>query len=269
MLTRQRRPFVFKIHALLVTLMLSPGFTLAQSIFTHIHMQIPVDSGAAEWHQTVLGGDLKLHHSRKDVEFSNGLIQVMDIATKLLPSQGGVIDHIGIAVEDVGETLELARAKGAQVQFGPVVGITAPVIGFFIDPWGSRVEVMEDPTYKGVNHIHLFANDADYVHDWFIQVFGGEDIPERGKGNFHTILYGDLWIQITQVEDDTRPPGPSYNRSLGHIGFSVPSLDIFIKEIESTGHKPDIIKTNGQGPNLIFFEGPEGILFEVSEIINP
>ena len=182
-----------------------------------------------------------------------------------LSSQGSVIDHFGIAVEDVAATVARAREMGAEVTDEPRVGITASTIAFIVDPWGARVELLEDPVYTGVNHVHMMASDADSVHDWFLEVFGGEDIPARGKGQFHTILYGDLWVQISQV-----PAGaasPSRYRSIDHIGFRVPSLEAFRATLEASGYAPYLVRPNPPGSDLMFFEGPEGIHFEIAEVV--
>ena len=258
-----------RIQLLCLTLVvfLCPGSTLAQSVFTHVHMRVPDTSEAALWHQALLGGEVVSRGPGQAVRFANGMVMTMPAEGETLPSQGGVIDHFGIAVDDVAGTVALAREMGAQIRDEPRVGITASTIAFIEDPWGTRIELLEDPVYTGVNHVHFMASDADRVHDWFLEVFGGEDIPARGKGQFHTILYGDLWVQISQVPEGAA--APSRYRSLDHIGFRVPSLEQFGATLEASGYEPYLVRPNPPGSDLMFFEGPEGIHFEIAEVVAP
>ena len=182
------------------------------------------------------------------------------------PSDESVIDHFGIAVASVPATVAKAREMGAEIKTEPQEGVTAKVIAFIEDPWGVRVEVMEDPVYVGVNHIHLFAADPDTMKDWFLEVFGGESIPERGKGIFHTLLYGgNTWVQVTQARDGQR--APSRNGAIDHMGFTVDSLDEFRVTLKESGYEPYLERPNPPGSDLMFFEGPEGIHFEIQEVV--
>jgi catechol 2,3-dioxygenase-like lactoylglutathione lyase family enzyme len=179
------------------------------------------------------------------------------------PSDGGVIDHFGIAVADVPATVAKAREMGAIIKTEPQVGVTAPVIAFIEDPWGTRMELLEDPEYPGVNHIHMMANDPDKMRDWFLQVFGGEYIEARGKGIFHTILYGDLWVHVSKPQNGQR--APSKGRSIDHMGFRVPSLDVFRATLKGSGYEPYLERPNPPGSDLMFFIGPEGLHIEITE----
>ncbi len=246
---------------------LLPGSALAQSIFTHVHMRVPDTTEAAVWHQALLGGEVISRGPGQAVLHGNGMVMTMPAEGETPPSQGGVIDHFGIAVEDGAATVALARKMGAQIRTEPQVGVTASTIAFIEDPWGTRIELLEDPVYKGVNHVHMMVSDPDGVHDWFLEVLGGEDIPARGKGQFHTILYGDLWVHISQPAEGV--PASSRYRSLDHMGFRVPSLEAFGEALEASGYEPYLVRPNPPGSDLMFFEGPEGIHFEIAEVVAP
>ena len=256
-----------KLLLLTLGVCLVPGSVLAQSVFTHVHMRVPDTIEAAVWHQTLLGGEVIPRGPGQAVRHPNGMVMTMPAEGKTPPSQGGVIDHFGIAVRDVAATVARARTMGAEIRTEPQVGVTASTIAFIEDPWGTRIELLEDPVYKGVNHVHMMVSDADAVHDWFLEVFGGEDIPARGKGRFHTILYGDLWVHISQPAEGV--PASSRYRSLDHMGFRVPSLDAFGKVLAASGYEPYLVRPNSPGSDLMFFEGPEGIHFEIAEVVAP
>ena len=246
---------------------LLPGSALAQTTFTHVHMRVPDTAEAAAWRQAFLLGEVVDRGPGQAVLHRNGMVMTM-VADGATPrSEGGVIDHFGIAVEDVAATVARAREMGAQIRTEPQVGVTASTIAFIEDPWGTRMELLEDPVYTGVNHVHMMANDPDGVHAWFLDVFGGEDIPARGKGQFHTILYGDLWVHISRPA--TGVPAPSRFRSIDHIGFRVPSLEAFAELVEASGYMPYLVRPNPPGSGVLFFEGPEGIHFEITEGVAP
>ncbi len=254
-----------QLFSLTLGVLLSQGSALAQSTFTHVHMRVPDTTEAATWHQALVGGEVVSRGPGQAVLHANGMVMTMMADGETPPSQGGVIDHFGIAVEDVAATVALAREMGAQIRTEPQVGVTASIIAFIEDPWGTRIELLEDPVYKGINHVHMMVSDADGVHEWFLEVFGGENLPERGKGQFHTILYGDLWVHISQPDEGI--PASSRYRSLDHMGFRVPSLEAFGKTLEASGYEPYLVRPNPPGSDLMFFEGPEGIHFEIAEVV--
>jgi catechol 2,3-dioxygenase-like lactoylglutathione lyase family enzyme len=228
-------------------------------------MRVADTAEAAAWHQELFGTDVIERGPGPALAYGNGLIMTMPTDVDPLPSQGGVIDHFGIAVDDARATVEKARQMGALIRIEPRVGVTAETIAFIEDPWGTRIELLEDPVYKGVNHVHLMADDPDNVHAWFLEVFGGEDMPARGKGIFHTILYGDLWVHVSKPANGV--PAPSRYRALDHMGFRVPSLEEFGQALSASGYEPYLVRENPPGSDLMFFEGPEGIHFEIAEVV--
>ncbi|HAY45443.1 MAG TPA: hypothetical protein DCY55_04075 [Gammaproteobacteria bacterium] len=251
----------------LVWLVFSPTAS-AEPVFSHVHMRVPDTEKAAEWHEELLGGEIRPGGPGPFIHHHNGWVGTMSNDGEIAPpSDESVIDHFGIAVTDVHATVERARAMGAEIKTEPYPGITAPIVAFIVDPWGVQVEIMNDPEYLGINHIHIFASDADSVKDWFIEVFGGELVVERGKGKFHTILYGgNTWVQVTQSPDGQR--SPSRNRAIDHMGFTVDSLDEFRPILIASGYEPYLERANPPGSDLMFFEGPEGIHFEIQEVVD-
>lgn len=242
---------------------LTSSAALAQSSFTHVHMRVPDTAAAAEWHSRLLGGSVRSGGPGPSIRYGNGFIGTMPNEGPAPPSNRGVIDHFGIAVTDVAATVARAREMGAYIDTEPQEGVTAPVIAFIVDPWGTRMELLEDQEYPGVNHVHMMATDADAMRDWFLEVFGGEYVAARGKGVFHTILYDDLWVHVSESPDGER--APSRGRAIDHIGFRVPSLADFRATLEEVGIEPYLQRPNPPGSDLMFFVGIGGIHFEISE----
>ena len=241
-----------------------PSLLQAENVFTHVHMRVPDTAESAAWHTEFFGRSTRAGGPGPNIVYDNGHIGTMPNEGLAPPSQGGVIDHFGIAVPDVAAAVELAREMGATIKTEPREGVTAPVIAFIEDPWGVRMELLEDPEYLGINHIHMMSTDPDAMRDWFLQVFGGEYVEARGKGVFHTILYSDVWVHVSSPRQGI-DNAPSRGRAIDHMGFRVPSLDEFRTTLEQSGYEPYLERPNPPGSDLMFFIGPSGIHFEVAE----
>jgi predicted enzyme related to lactoylglutathione lyase len=63
--------------------------------------------------------------------------------------QGSVLDHFGFTVDDVAGAVERAREKGAQVLAEPYAGISATMVAMIEDPWGIKIQLIEEPEYPG------------------------------------------------------------------------------------------------------------------------
>lgn len=256
------------LRTLFLMSLVSPCFVMAETTFTHMHMRVPDTEASAAWHAEFFDRDTRPGGPGPSVVYDNGRISTMQNEGLAPAGQGGVIDHFGIAVPDVYAAVAKAREMGATVKTEPQVGVTAEVIAFIEDPWGVRMELLQDPVYLGVNHIHLMANDPDAMRDWFLQLFGGELIEARGKGIFHTILYGDVWVHIGNPPQGASVAA-SRGRAIDHMGFRVESLDELRPRLVESGYEPYEERETrpGSGARLMFFEGPEGLHFEIAEQI--
>lgn len=247
-----------------LALLLLPCLAQAENVFTHVHMRVPDTAESAAWHAEFFSRAIGPGGPGPNIVYDNGTIGTMPNEGLAPSSQGGAIDHFGIAVPDVVAAVAMAREMGATVKTEPQEGVTAPVIAFIEDPWGVRMELLQDPEYLGINHVHMMSADPDATRDWFLQVFGGEYNEARGKGIFHTILYGDVWVHVSSPRGGASV-APSKGRAIDHMGFRVPSLDEFRATLKQSGYQPYLERPNPPGADLMFFIGPDGIHFEVTE----
>ena len=265
-MTSGLRTQVARSIGLLAALAFMPGLALSQSVFTHAHLRVPEgqQEAAAAWYNQVLGGEPGEIGPGPGIRHHNGFIGSMP--NEGMAGDGGesVIDHVGVSVPDVRASVELVRELGGVIRTEPQVGVTATLIAHVTDPWGGRFELLQEPVYTGINHVHLLASDADAMSDWFLQVFGGKYDEERGQGRFHTILYDNVWVHVTQAADDDQRSSSRY-RATDHIGFRVPSLDAFRDSLKASGYEPYLERPNPPGADLMFFEGPDGLHVEMTE----
>lgn len=257
--------FRYGIKAGALALVMLPGIAVAQS-FTHVHLRTPDPAAAAEWYHTLVGGELRPSAGGMgSVRQVHGSISTMLDDADAESSSGSVIDHFGFAVADVPAMVEKARVMGAQVVSEPHPGITANMIAMIRDPWGTKIEFLEDPDFTGFSHVHMVTEGAGALRDWLLEVFGGDYDAERGGDRIHAIRYDGIWIYVSESEESAT--APSRGRSLDHMGFSVTDMDAVVAKVKASGYEPYVIRPNRPGGTtlLMFFEGAHGVHFEISQ----
>ncbi|KAJ6435414.1 hypothetical protein OIU84_000579 [Salix udensis] len=103
---------------------------------------------------------------------------------------GSGFGHFGIAVEDVGKTVELIKAKGGKVtrEPGPVKG-GSTVIAFIEDPDGYKFELLErGPTPEPLCQVMLRVGDLDRSINFYEKAFGMELLRKRDNPNYKVTL---------------------------------------------------------------------------------
>ncbi len=129
------------------------------------------------------------------------------------------------------------------------------------DPWGVRLEVIEDAQHLGFHHIHIRDPDPESAMQWYLDKFGGVRTPMRGSRD--AILYpGNVWLMVSQGETF-----PSTEGAIDHLGWR--ALDL-IPKLEELGRKgvpatrgpSDLTFVNGQ-IHVFFIDGPRGANIEI------
>src|SRR6185295_12979119 len=82
-------------------------------------------------------------------------------------------------------------------------------LGFVEDPWGTRIEVVQDPEKLGLHHVHLRSPDPAGILAWYVDKFGGS--LSKMKGRLDGINYGGVWMLALQG-----PATPSAGHSIDH-----------------------------------------------------
>ena len=126
------------------------------------------------------------------------------------------MDHIGFSFPDLEAKMAGWRAAGVNVLEGirEVEGLFK--LSFVEDPWGTKIEVVEDHQWLGFHHIHLRSDDPAKTLAWYEDLFGG--VPDKMKGRLtggtatgRGLRYNDgLWLLVGQQRDEgTRSDGRS------------------------------------------------------------
>ena len=117
----------------------------------HIHLY-PQDVPAMKaWYEKILGGvsgkcnSANVPDAVDCVEVPGVTLAMTKSATKLDPTSGRSLDHIGFDVKDLADFLKRMEAEGVTITQGvtPSRFVSSMRVSFIADPWGTKMEVTE------------------------------------------------------------------------------------------------------------------------------
>jgi catechol 2,3-dioxygenase-like lactoylglutathione lyase family enzyme len=232
----------------------------AQSVRTmpydHIHLAVPDPDKAAEWYTRNLDGQVgenpgrvmfEPFTARRPLPVQLIFLRVADAK----PSEGSVIDGIGFSVADIAAKTKVLESAGAKV--------VAP--GVVVDPWGTKIELVNDVPGRGFHHVTLKVTDPDATLRWFTSNFGGARTKMGGRD---AVRYERTYLAVTKGEG----AAPSQGRSIDHLGFGPKNMDGEAAMLKAQGVKftaePSPMP-NQFGHRTAYVEAPGGIRIELVE----
>lgn len=228
-------------------------------LYDHVHMSVPDPVAAAAWFHEHLGGE---YVDDRDDRLLFGTTRIMFLpGDDRRNSAGGVIDHLGFSVEDLAATVAAMERDGATVDSAPrdVPGLFS--LAFVVDPWGTRLEILQDHQHLGFHHVHLRSPDPEATLAWYHETFGGVRTPLRGR--LDGIIYpGNVWILVQRGENF-----PSQGSRIDHIGWRAIDLTEKVEELRAKGIEIQTEPRDLQLPNGMisysYVMGPEGARLEL------
>lgn len=226
--------------------------------FDQVHLGVPNPEAAAHWYRQYLGATPGEHVDR--VMFGPTRFIFLKNETPA-PSLGTAIDHVGVSFADLGA--QMKRLDGSGMRVTTPINAEAGVYrsGIIEDPWGARIEVLEDPETLGFHHVHLQVPDPEASRTWYMEMFGGR--AARLKGRVEGIQYGDVWLFTGRGAAE-----PSRGHAIDHIGWRMPDLLATAAELKTKGVRFTI--EPHPGPNaphapvlMSFTEDPWGAKIEL------
>ena len=223
--------------------------------YDHVHLAVPDPDKAGEWYMRNLDGQAGENPGRVMFEPFAGKrplpVQLIFLRVETpKPSDGGVIDSIGFSVADVAAKTKALEAAGAKV--------VAP--GVVVDPWGTKIELVNDVPGRGFHHVTLKVADPDATMRWFTSNFGGTRTKMGGRD---AVRYERTYLAV--IKGDA---APSQGRSLDHLGFGPRSMDSEAAALKAQGVKftaePSPMP-NQFGHRTAYVEAPGGIRIELVE----
>jgi catechol 2,3-dioxygenase-like lactoylglutathione lyase family enzyme len=233
--------------------------------YDHMHLAAPDPQQAMGWYVKNLGGkpsddegNVVPMEKASRVVF-DGITFIFQKSATAQPSSGSVIDSIGFSFADVYAKQTELEAAGAKVTtpFREVPGLWRR--GAVDDPWGTKIELVQDPDLLGFHHIGLRVADPEESLKWYVDAFGGE--RSKMKGRIDGVKYGRIWLTVASGIGVV----PSQGHSIDHLGFRPTNLDAAAVELKAKGVKftmePRVNANNGH--HIAYVEGPGGVRIEL------
>ena len=252
-----RRAFVFACMAALAAP--AAAQTPIMPILDHIHLNVPDQAKAVEWYQKNFGGTPMTEAPDRLMFGDTRLIFLKN--DKGQPSTGSALDHLGFSFVDLDAKMKEFEAAGIKV-VTPVRDVAGLFkLGFIEDPWGTRIEVVQDSEKLGLHHVHLRAPDPAATLAWYKDKFAGES--GKLKDRLDGLKWGGVWMLVQRGD-----AVPSEGHAIDHIGWRTPNLGAKTAELKAQAVKfttePRPLKlASGTMVNFAYLEGPAGAKIEL------
>jgi catechol 2,3-dioxygenase-like lactoylglutathione lyase family enzyme len=245
-----------------------PGSAPAQTFpYDHIHVNVPDPAAAANWYEKNFGGK-RITEAPDRIMYGSTRFMFLKKADAK-PSSGSAVDHVGFSVVDVDAKMKELEAAGVKIvtPAREVPGLFK--LGFVEDPWGTRIEIVQDPELLGLHHLHMRGPDTEEVFTWLLAKFGGERTKLKGRLDgikYSSPGFSDVWILVQKGDAE-----PSEGHAIDHIGWrSTGALKTTIdglraKGVTVTSEPRPLPLPNGPTINFSYIAGPAGAKIEIVE----
>ena len=227
--------------------------------YDHVHLNSTDPDQAASWYAEHMNGESMDAKGR--LRFGTTQVIFFKREPGFAGSAGSVIDHIGFSFRNLDAKMTSFRESGVKILAEPKEVPGKFKYGFVEDPWGTKIEVMEDPETIGFHHIHLSGPDPTGILDWYENAFGGQ--RTKYKGLLDAINYDGVWLLAMRSR---QPLAPSNGRSIDHLGWGVRDMDADAATLKEKG-VPFTMEPRPFNPKIAiaiaFVEGPGGVKIEL------
>jgi predicted enzyme related to lactoylglutathione lyase len=226
--------------------------------YDNVHIRVLDPEKAAAWYVSALGATPSNPPTpaTAQVTFGGNVITITK-GTTVQQSAGTLIDHFGLSYSDLEAAVKKAEAAGAKVTSAPRESPGVFKFAYIEDPWGVRIEMVEDTERLGFHHVHLRVKDPEATLTWYQQTFGGERAKLRGRVD--GVRFNGVWLFAMSSGADT----PAPPTAIQLVAFRVADVDAALKGLNANG-----IKTAAEARDLpalryAFVQDPNGIRVEV------
>ena len=208
----------------------------AEVDFHHVHITMSSPLEGVRWYSQHLG--CKPIPDRPDAANCGRVELIFSAQTTLGSTQGTGVNHISFSYADLAAkmaALEKIGVQGSGVRLqrftdGSMIQEIPGVFkhGFIFDPWGTRIELVEDPELVGFHHVHLSAGNPETTLAWYRNMLGGQ--PATLKGRQNGLRFGEVWLLVDRNQETTAA-ATTKNRAIDHIGFVAKAFDTGIADM--------------------------------------
>ena len=239
----------------------------------HVQITAASPTEAVRWYERHF--DCRPLADRNDSADCDGVELIFVARPTMGSTQGTGVNHIAFSYADLeAKMAELVavgvRGSGVRLQRfddGSTLRDFPGLFrhGFVFDPWGTRIELVQDTGAVGFHHVHLSASDPEATLDWYREVFDGE--PGKLVGHGEGLRFGDVWLFAAQ--HPSGEPAPTEARAIAHIAFDVPDLDREAPRLRGKGvalvGNPAIPENGRTKAKRVFAKGPDNVTVAIVE----
>ena len=233
--------------------------TKVEPILDHIHLNVPDQPAAVEWYRKYFGGTPMTEAPDRLMLGDTRLIFLRN--DKGQPSVGSALDHLGFSFADLDAKMKEFEAAGIKI-VTPVRDVPGLFkLGFVEDPWGTRIEVVQDAEKLGLHHVHLRGPDPAAVLAFYKEKFAGDSA--KLKDRLDGLKLSGVWLLVQRGD-----AVPSEGHAIDHIGFRTPDLAAKTTELKAQSvtftTEPRPLKlASGAVVNFAYLAGPAGAKVEL------
>lgn len=247
---------------LAIVAMTNPAGAAARITGYHnVHIAAPDPEQAVAWYLANLPVE-KVPGTMPYITYGGTLIAFQK-AEAVRPSQGSGIDHIGLTVPDVDGKVRQLEAAGAKVLTPPrdLPGLYRHA--FVEDPFGAKLELIEEKGAPAFHHVHLRVADPAGTLAWYESLVGGA--REKLNGQLEGLRYGTIWLFVEPSQGS--PLAPSAERAIRNIAWGVRDMDEAAALFKAKGAKtlvePFVVN---KVVRVAFFQDPDGVSVELLQL---
>ena len=208
------------------------GRTQAQTLtWDNVHINVTDPARAAEWYVKYLGAKLVGAPGQGTQAMFGDVVLVFLKGQEPQTSAGSLIDHISVSFADPDSRMKEIEAGGGKV-LAPLRDLPGLFkAGFVEDPFGIKIEVVQDPERLGFHHVHLSVPNPATTLKWYHDMFGGEQA--RLKGRLDGLRYGGVWLLAENNGGKTSNP----KGSIQYIGLRMADVRESAAALQAKGVK--------------------------------
>ena len=241
--------------ALLIAGILAPAEARATEALTydHMHLALPDPHASTEWYIKYLGATAR--PDGLDGVFFGPIRFNMLKAANRTGSAGSTIDAIGLSYADLDARLKMLDGSGAKT-IQPAHNVDGlGRVAVIEDPWGTRIELVQDPKVLGFHHARVRSTDPATMRKWFVDNTGATPVK---LGKTDAISFGGIYLIVDKADAS---PAPSNGTAIDHLGFRTKDIKAELADLQAKGVK--VLGEPRQDPNVAttsatFFESATG-----------
>jgi predicted enzyme related to lactoylglutathione lyase len=229
--------------------------------YHNIHIAALDPQAAEDWYIKYLGatdtGPQATH------VMLGGTLIAFQKTEELKPSVGSVIDHYGISVPDIDAAMAKLEGSGAEI-LSPVRDVPGLFkLAFFVDPFGAKVELVQDAEWPGFHHIHLRVVDPTATLAWYENMVGGT--RDKLKGRIEGLRYDGIWLLAQDSEGEKL--AATADRSIRNVAWGITDMDEADAAFKAVG-APTLIEPFNVNDvvKVAFYEDPNGVSVELLQL---